>query len=89
MSLPDNDPLWPESEDDDDFPDLDTEEGRDRWIEILMAQDEDTEWCKALTVEDGEGNMVLRVIYPGGNEEVFDVKVRRSIEVSKVSEERN
>jgi hypothetical protein len=79
--------------DEKDLPGLDTEDGRDEWVEILMAQDEETiaangGWCKALTVVDEQGNMVARFVYPDGREEVFDLLVRRSIDVALV-EDRN
>jgi hypothetical protein len=79
--------------DEDELPELTTEEGRDSWIEILMDQDEETiaangGWCKALVVSDDQGNMVTRFVYPDGREELFDLSVRRSIDVAVV-EERN
>ena len=95
MSYTDNDSKWQEL-DEDDLPELTTEEGRDKWVEILMGQDDETlaqngsGWCKALTVADENGNMVVRFVYPDGEEEVFDLVVRRSIDVSTVpAEERN
>lgn len=77
---------WHVIEDDEDLPTLETEEGRDAWVEILMAQDEETiaengGWCKALIVADDQGNMVTRFAYPDGREEIFDLVVRRSIDV--------
>lgn len=79
--------------DKEDLPGLDTEEERDEWVEILMAQDEETiaangGWCKALTVADEQGNMVARFVYPDGREEVFDLLIRRSIDVA-LPEDRN
>jgi hypothetical protein len=76
-----------------DLPGLDSEEERDEWVEILMAQDEETiaangGWCKALTVADEQGNMVARFVYPDGREEVLDLVVRRSIDVA-AAEDRN
>lgn len=94
MSFTDNEGGWQEI-DEEDLPDLMTEENRDRWVEILMAQDDETlaknnsGWCKALTVADDNGNMVARFIYPDGSEEVFDLEIRRSIEVSSETGERN
>ncbi len=79
----------------DDLPDLDTEESRNEWVEILMSQDDDSlvrndsGWCKALIVADDRGNMVARIVYPNGAEEVFDLTIRRSIDVSTAVEERN
>ena len=93
MSYTDNKKDWREV-DEDEFPGLDTEEGRDAWVEILMSQDDETlaqnnsGWCKALIVADDSGNMVTRFIYPDGREEVFDLIIRRSIDVA-VAEERN
>lgn len=93
MSDTDSKKDWREV-DDDELPDLDTEEGRDVWVEILMAQDDETlaennsGWCKALIVADDSGNMVTRFVYPDGREELFDLVVRRSIEVA-VAEGRN
>ena len=88
--------VWGEfDEDAEELPDLDTEEGRDQWVEILMAQDDEslaaheTGWCKALVVADEQGNMVVRFVYPDGGQEVFDLQVRRAIEVSLAPEERN
>ena len=78
-------------EDDVELPELLTEEGRDQWIEILMAEDPtDTDaWCKAVIVADDQGNMVARFVYADGKEEVFDLQVRRNIEVSASVEVRN
>lgn len=78
----------------DDLPDMATEEGRDEWIEILMAEDDESiqekgGWCKAIMVCDDDGNMVARFIYANGEEDVFDLQVRRSIEVASSIEERN
>lgn len=95
MSYSDNESGWQEL-DEDDLPDLTTEEGRDKWVEILTGQDDETlaqndsGWCKALTVADEHGNMVVRFVYPDGDEEIFDVVVRRAIKISTVPvEERN
>ena len=92
MSYSDNESGWRDV--DDEMPDLDTEEGRDAWVEILMSQDDEslaqngTSWCRSLTVADDQGNMVVRFVYPDGREEVFDLIVRRAIDVAVV-EERN
>lgn len=95
MSYTDKKTGWREL-DEDELPDLTTEEGRDEWIQILVGQDDDTlrqnesGWSKALTVADENGNMMLRIIYPEGGEEVFDLLIRRQIEISAApSEERN
>lgn len=64
-----------------DMPELDTEEGRDAWIEFLTdVEADDDEWSKAIVVLNGE-DMVMRIRYPDGNEELFDLKVRRSMEI--------
>lgn len=82
-------------EDGDDLPDLTTEEGRDSWAQTLMEQDDeslakqDSGWCRSLVVADEHGNMVMRIVYPDGAEEVFDLIVRRSIAVHVTLEERN
>jgi len=84
MSISDDDAGWSEI-DEGDLPDLISEEGRDAWAEILLAQDDETlaknesNWVKALTVADENGNMVARFVYPDGNEEVFDLIIRRTI----------
>lgn len=86
MSIGDDSTQWVEMGGD-EFPDLDTEEGRDSWMEILMAQDDDTliangtGWTRALVVADEQGNMVVRFVYPDGREELFDLQVRRSVDV--------
>ncbi len=84
---------WHDVDDEDGLPGLDTEEDRDKWVEILMAQDDESlaelgGWCKALMVADENGNMMTRFVYPDGREEVFDLTVRRAIEVS-VAGDRN
>lgn len=61
-----------------DLPGLDTEEGRDEVIEYLMSSDDLPSQCSVIL----EGaNMVMRVRYPDGNEELFDLIVRRSKEI--------
>jgi len=67
-----------------DMPLLDTEEGRDAWIDFLAnAEPEgDDEWSKAIVVVN-DNDMVMRIRYPDGNEEVFDVLIRRSMEIVK------
>lgn len=94
MSYTDDETGWRELSEDEPS-DLTTEEGRDEWVEILMSQTDETlaqnnsGWCKALTVADKHGNMIARFIYPDGSEEVFDLTVRRSIEVSSEPREMN
>ena len=80
--------------DTEDIP-LDTEEGRDTWIEILMHQDEEslerneTGWVKSLMVVNGN-DMIVRFVYDDGTEEVYDLQVRRRIAVVRgASEEHN
>lgn len=94
MSYTDDEAGW-HGPDADDFPGLETEKNRDSWVEILMAQEDDAMtqdsigWCKALIVADDKGNMVVRFVYPDGEQEVFDLVVRRSIEVSSSPDDRN
>jgi hypothetical protein len=75
----DGEPGWHEVPD--DFPTLDTEEEREQWAEILLEQDMDEEGVKAVVVRDEHGNMVVRFRYQDGREELFDVAIRRSLEV--------
>ncbi len=75
-------------DDDDEAPPLDTEEGRDAWIEFLAQQDgtdEDTGWMQrqAMVVRDDE-NMIVRFKYDDGREEIFDLVIRRKLEILKV-----
>lgn len=71
---------------DDDFPDdgefidipsLETEKGRDEVLEFLIDNDLA---CECSVVQEGR-DMVLRIRYPDGNEELFDVEIRRSREI--------
>ncbi len=76
-------PDW--DDDDEDFdrselPPMDTEEGRDKWIEILLAQDEEEDWAEVQVVQEGK-NMVARFRWDDGREEVYDLQIRRSMEV--------
>lgn len=66
-----------------DEPPMNTEEGRDQWIEILLSQDEDVEWIDAMIVRNGD-DMVARVRYMDGSEEIFDMQIRRSMEVVRI-----
>lgn len=61
-------------------PSLETEEGRDAWIEFLLTQTGEEDWdqCQA-HIEDE--NMVIRFRWADGTEEVYDCKVRRSMQV--------
>lgn len=61
----------------DDLPTLDHEDGRNKWAAILLSQDE---WCSAIVVREGD-NMVIRLRYDDGREEIFDLSVRRYMEV--------
>ncbi len=63
------------------MPELNTEEGRDAWIEFLVAVEaDDDEWSRAIVVVNGD-DMVMRIRYPDGNEELFDLQVRRTMEI--------
>lgn len=67
--------------------DLESEEDRDRWIEILMSQDDETlVEMKCLMVVNGK-DMIVRFVYDDGAEEVYDVEVRRRIAVIRGSSE--
>lgn len=67
---------------DEDAPDLSTEEGRDEWIDIICQQDD---WAECQIVHDGE-NMVARMRWDDGREEIFDLKIRRSMEIVRVQD---
>lgn len=71
---------WEELESESDEPSLDTEEGRDSWIDFMLTQNDDGDWVSCQAVHDGE-NMVARFKWSDGREEVFDMQVRRSMEV--------
>ncbi len=73
---------------DDDAPSLDTEEGRDSWIEFLLSQDgtDDEQWAKAMVVREDD-DMVIRFQWDDGREEIYDVVVRRSMEVVAAKDE--
>ena len=78
---------WDE-DDSEESPPLDTEEGRDEWIEFLLSQDGEQEnggWLlrQAMLVQDGD-NMVARFRYDDGREEIFDMAIRRQIEIVKI-----
>lgn len=74
---------------DEDCPGLDTEEERDQWANVLMNEDIDSEeWARTILVHDDHGNMMARVKYPDGREELFDLIIRRSSEVVKPITER-
>lgn len=75
-----------------DEPSLDDEEGRDAWITILAQQDDETlkkngmAWIKALIAVDDDNNMVARFIYEDGQEQYYDLKVRRVISIGTESD---
>jgi hypothetical protein len=81
---------WDVHDYDEELPAMDTEEARDKWAELLLQQTDESVgeggWVKALTVTNGE-DMVIRLIFPDGSEEVFDCLIRRSIAVVNHSEE--
>lgn len=80
MSL-DYDPDEFEVLDPEDYPPLDSEEGRDKWAEILLQQDPadpHVDWADAVSINDGT-NMVVRFRYRDGTEEVYDLQVRRQV----------
>lgn len=61
-----------------DLPPMDTEDGRDEWMDILIEEDEWT--CDAMVVRDDD-NLVMRIRWPDGSEELYDCIVRRSAEI--------
>ncbi len=65
-----------------DYPSLDTEEGRDKWMDLFKAVEggPEGEWAKALVVQDNE-NMIIRLKMPNGTETVMDVVIRREYEM--------
>jgi hypothetical protein len=74
---------WDDDEDtDDEAPSLKTEEGRDAWIEFLLSEKEEgeDEWAQAQVVREDD-DMVARFRWPDGREEVYDMQIRRSMEV--------
>ncbi|MGD9712731.1 MAG: hypothetical protein AB7V46_11760 [Thermomicrobiales bacterium] len=68
---------------DDEMPTFNTEAEREVWARILMAQDD---WCQAIMARDDHGNMVVRFRYDDGQEEVYDVQVRRLLRVAPSDE---
>lgn len=71
----------PEEEIDLEMASLDTEEERNAFIDWLLEQNDPDDWAQAQTIQDGNGNMVARFRWADGREEVFDLVVRRSMEV--------
>lgn len=61
-------------------PSMDTEEGRDAALEFLLDQNEPEDWVAAQVLQE-DNDMVIRFRWADGREEVFDVLVRRSMEV--------
>lgn len=59
---------------------LASEELRDTWIDFLLSQNEREDWVEAQVLRDGD-NMVVRTRWADGREEVYDLIVRRSMEV--------
>lgn len=85
--MSDDDYDWPDDGDLVEMPGLETEEGRDAWINALVSSDgdDDGEWSKAIVCQI-ENDMVMRIRYPNGDEEVFDLIVRRSMQVVRKAE---
>lgn len=69
----------------DDLPPMDTEEGRDRAFEYLLADDLP---CTCSIIQEGE-YLVIRVRYPAGNEELFDTRVVRSMDIGNREQAQN
>lgn len=63
---------------DDELPDMDTDEGRRLAANFLLQQDE---WCEAMVIYDEHNNMIARFRYEDGREELFDLAVRRKLEL--------
>jgi len=72
---------FPDDEEFIDIPPLDSEEGRDEALKYLTDNDLA---CECSVIQEGP-DMVLRIRYPDGNEELFDVIVRRSMEIVRRS----
>jgi hypothetical protein len=68
-----------------DLPSMDTETGMDAALEYLLENDLPCE-CSVIQEDD---NMALRVRYPDGSEELFALKVLRSVEIAASESERN
>lgn len=74
----------------DDCPGLDDEAGREEWANILMGEDiDDPQWAKTVLVHDDHGNMVARIRFSDGSEQIYDLIIRRSLEVAKPLAERD
>jgi hypothetical protein len=91
---------WGVPDDDEDevleLPALDTEAGRDGWVELLAQQDEESitangGWIHMIIVTDEKPeNGVMRVRYADGTEDIFDIQIRRKIGlVTENDSERN
>jgi len=68
---------WYESEEE-EFLTMDDEEGRKFWTDFVLEADE---WCQAIMVRDDRGNMIVRFRYEDGNEELFDVSIRKMMPI--------
>lgn len=74
---------WDDDDETTEAPSLKTVEGRDAWIEFLLSEAEDgeeEEWAQVQVVQEDD-DMVARFRWPDGREEVYDLQVRRSMEV--------
>lgn len=58
-------------------PGFETEEDRDKWIDILLDQDD---WAQCQIIHDGK-HMVARFRWDDGREEIFDLVIQRSMEI--------
>ena len=69
-------------------PTLYSEEERDWWMQFILQEDfTDGECGRAIVVQDENNNMIIRLRYPSGAEEVFDVIIRRQTKISEAVEE--
>lgn len=59
---------------------LDTEEARDAVIDFIVSQNEEDDWIQAQAIQDGE-NLIARFRWADGREYVFDLIVRREMEI--------
>lgn len=68
------------SDEEDEEVHLDTEEGRDAAIEWLLEQNEPDDWAQVQTLQEGD-NIVARFRWADGSEEVYDMKIVRSMQI--------